>query len=109
METIAMYGLIGSLKATPGKRAELVSILLANVGALPGCSCYVVAEDTADPDTLWITEVWDTQASHKASLELSVVKGDDHQGHANHWHVRQTSRVEGGRRPRLGDHCLALE
>lgn len=74
METIAMYGLIGSFKATPGKRAELISILLANVGALPGCRSYVVAEDTADPDTLWITEVWDTQAAHKASLELPAVK-----------------------------------
>ena len=56
METVAMYGLIGSFKATPGKRPELVSILLANVGGLPGCRSYVVAEDTADPDTLWITE-----------------------------------------------------
>ena len=74
METIAMYGLIGSFKAIPGKRAELISILLANVRALPGCRSYVVAEDIADPDTLWITEVWDTQASHKASLELPAVK-----------------------------------
>jgi len=41
---------------------------------LPGCRSYVVAEDTADPETLWTTEVWDTQAAHKASLELPAVK-----------------------------------
>ena len=58
-----MYGLIGSFKATPGRRAELVSILLANVGAFPGCHSYIVAENTADPDTIWNTEVWDTPAS----------------------------------------------
>jgi hypothetical protein len=28
----------------------------------------VVAIDPHDPDGLWITEVWDTQKSHKASL-----------------------------------------
>ena len=69
-----MYGLIGSFTAAPGKRAELVSILLADVGSMAGCRSYVVAEDTSDPETLWITEVWDTQASHKASLELPAVK-----------------------------------
>lgn len=69
-----MYGLIGSFKAAPGKRAELITILLSDVGAMPGCMSYVVAEDPADAETLWITEVWDTQASHKGSLELAAVK-----------------------------------
>lgn len=27
-----------------------------------------------DPDALWITEVWDTQASHVASLVLPAVQ-----------------------------------
>jgi quinol monooxygenase YgiN len=69
-----MYGLIGSFKATPGKRVELVAILLASVGAMPGCKSYVVAEDPADSETIWVTEVWDSQASHKASLGLPAVK-----------------------------------
>lgn len=69
-----MYGLIGSFKAAPGKRAELISILLSGVQAMPGCKSYVVAEDPADTETLWVTEVWDAQASHKASLALPAVK-----------------------------------
>ena len=32
------------------------------------------AEDPADPDTVWITEVWDDAASHQASLQLPAVK-----------------------------------
>lgn len=69
-----MYGLIGSAKAKPGQRDALLAILLENAGALPGCHSYVVAEDLTDPDAIWITEVWDSAESHKASLALPVVK-----------------------------------
>ena len=41
---------------------------------MPGCLSYVIATDPADPDALWITEVWDSAASHKASLSLPVVQ-----------------------------------
>lgn len=69
-----MYGLIGSFKAAPNKRSELVAILLADSGTMPGCKSYVVAEDPSDSVTVWVTEVWDNQASHKASLQLPAVK-----------------------------------
>ncbi len=69
-----MYGLIGSFKSAPGKRDELIAILLRSVGDMPGCKSYVVAEDPQDADTVWITEVWDSAASHKASLQLPAVK-----------------------------------
>jgi quinol monooxygenase YgiN len=69
-----MYGLIGSFKAKPGKRADLIAILLSSVGEMPGCKSYVVAEEPADSDTVWITEVWDSPAAHKASLALPGVK-----------------------------------
>lgn len=69
-----MYGLIGSFTAVPGRRTELASILLDSVGAMPGCRSYVVAEDPDDADRLWITEVWDDAALHKASLQLPAVK-----------------------------------
>jgi quinol monooxygenase YgiN len=69
-----MFGLIGKMRAAPGKRGELVAILGESTEAMPGCLSYVVAEDASDPDGIWITEVWDTEASHKASLKLSSVK-----------------------------------
>ena len=69
-----MFGLIGSFKCAAGRRSELAAILLSDVGAMPGCKTYIVGEDPADQDTLWVTEVWDNQASHKASLELPAVK-----------------------------------
>ena len=41
---------------------------------MPGCLSYVVAQDPADADAIWITEVWDSQSSHKASLSLPSVQ-----------------------------------
>lgn len=69
-----MFGLIGKLRAQPGKRADLVAVLAAGTGKMPGCLSYVVAEDLADADALWITEAWDNEDSHKASLQLPEVK-----------------------------------
>jgi quinol monooxygenase YgiN len=41
---------------------------------MPGCLSYVVATDPADADAIWITEVWESQAAHQASLSLPVVR-----------------------------------
>lgn len=35
---------------------------------------YVIAEDPADPNAIWITEVWDSKENHDASLSLPEVK-----------------------------------
>lgn len=69
-----MYGLIGKMIAVPGRRDALVSVLLEGTTGMPGCFSYIVADDSTDPDALWITEVWDSQASHRASLALPAVK-----------------------------------
>lgn len=71
---MSMYGLIGRMRAIPGQRAALASILLEGTAAMPGCLSYVIAEDPADEDALWVTEVWDSAASHQGSLALPAVK-----------------------------------
>ena len=69
-----MYGLIGKMNAAPGQRDALVKILLESVQAMPGNLSYVIAADPADPEGVWITEVWDSAESHKASLKLPAVQ-----------------------------------
>ena len=69
-----MYGLIGKMKAVPGQREALIAVMVQVASAMPGCSSYIVAEDSADPDAIWVTEVWDTPESHKASLSLPSVQ-----------------------------------
>ncbi len=69
-----MYGLIGRMRAVSGQRDALIAILLEGVSGMPGCLSYIVAQDPADGDAIWITEVWDSQESHKASLALPSVR-----------------------------------
>ena len=69
-----MYGLIGSMTAVEGKREELIKILLEGVNEMPGCLSYIVAKDPKDASGIWITEVWDSQESHQASLRLPAVQ-----------------------------------
>jgi quinol monooxygenase YgiN len=69
-----MYGVIGKMNTVPGQRDALAAILMEATGAMPGCLSYVIARDPADDNGLWITEVWDSQASHTASLSLPAVQ-----------------------------------
>jgi quinol monooxygenase YgiN len=69
-----MYGLIGKIIAAPGQRDALIDILLEGTTAMPGCLSYVIARDPADGDAIWVTEVWDDQQSHRASLSLPSVQ-----------------------------------
>jgi len=69
-----MYGLIGKMIAAPGKRDEFIAILVDGTGNMPGCLSYIVAKDPADENAIWITEAWDSEASHAASLSLPQVK-----------------------------------
>jgi quinol monooxygenase YgiN len=69
-----MYGLIGKMTAVDGKRDELVAILVDGVAGMPGCLSYIVATDPADANAIWVTEAWDSKASHDASLTLPEVR-----------------------------------
>jgi len=69
-----MYGLIGQMKAAPGKRDDLVAILKEGTGEMPGCLSYILALDPTDADAIWITEVWTDKDSHAGSLKLPAVQ-----------------------------------
>lgn len=69
-----MYGLIGSFTAKPGERDALVGLIAGSAVSMPGCISYVVAVDPADADRVWVTEVWESEDHHKASLSIPEVK-----------------------------------
>jgi quinol monooxygenase YgiN len=75
-----MYGLIGQFISIPGRREELIAVLLAGTAGMPGCLSYVVARDGEDPDGVWVMEVWDSKESHAASLSLPAVQAAMAQG-----------------------------
>jgi quinol monooxygenase YgiN len=69
-----MYGEIGKIIAASGKRDEVIENILNVVTDMPGCISYVVGKDASNSDAIWISEVWDSKASHDASLSLPPVK-----------------------------------
>jgi quinol monooxygenase YgiN len=69
-----MYGLIGKMIAVEGQRDALAQLMLESIEGMPGCLSYVVASDPQNESALWITEVWDDEASHRASLSLPAVR-----------------------------------
>lgn len=66
----------GRLAAQPGRLDELLAIFTGadQRDGMPGCRLYLVALDGADPDGVWVTEVWESEEAHAASLQLERVK-----------------------------------
>ena len=74
---MSRYGLIGSLRAHPGQREELLAILKEGaevVAEVPGCEVYIVSTTPGDEDAVWFMEVWTSEADHKASLADSRIR-----------------------------------
>ena len=73
---INRYGLYGKLQALSGKGAELGEILLQAAKLMEnakGCVLYVVSKTAAEPDSIYIYEVWENQADHDNSLSVAGV------------------------------------
>ncbi len=66
----------GTLGAVPGKRDELVALLTRRNHALSraGCLAYEVGVNDDAPDTVYVVELWESAAAHRASLELPDVR-----------------------------------
>ena len=69
-----MWGMIVRITTVGRKRDEMVSKLRTAATEMPGCLSYVVAKDTSHEDVLWVTEIWESQAKHEASLVLPQVR-----------------------------------
>jgi quinol monooxygenase YgiN len=69
-----MYGLIGKMTSLPGQRDALLGLLLQGAQDMPGCLSYIIAKDAGDENAVWVTEVWEDEASHQASLQLPSVR-----------------------------------
>ena len=71
------YGLFGKMMAIAGEGDTLAGHLLEAAVALEelaACRMYVVSRDPADPEAVWVMEVWESAEAHRASLELAAVQ-----------------------------------
>lgn len=74
IDTESVYAIIGQMLAAPGKRDQLIAYLTEGSTAMPGNLAYQIWRDKADENSIWITEVWKDEASHRASLALPQVQ-----------------------------------
>jgi quinol monooxygenase YgiN len=66
----------GTVGAAPGKRDALVAHLTqrSDVLAEIGCLAYEVGTNDAEPDTVFVIELWQSAEAHRASLQLPEVQ-----------------------------------
>jgi quinol monooxygenase YgiN len=63
------HGIYVRFHALPGRGEELVHRLLTGIdelGPLPACELCLVNRSPADPDVVYVTEVWASRAEHEA-------------------------------------------
>jgi quinol monooxygenase YgiN len=61
--------MFGTFTAHPGKRDELLGVLLGEQRPMDGCELYLVGPAAEDPDAICIVERWRDEAAHDASLQ----------------------------------------
>ena len=74
---MSAFALSGKLLARPGRRDELVDVLLRAAGELedvPEYRLYLVNVIEAEPDAVWVTELWTSPEAHARSLQKETVR-----------------------------------
>jgi quinol monooxygenase YgiN len=69
VERVARYA---KAVARPGHGQEVAERLLAAAAGMrddPGCELYLINRQAGVPDTIWVTELWRSQADLDAALE----------------------------------------
>jgi quinol monooxygenase YgiN len=72
-----LFGLFGKLTAHEGKRDALLEKMMKAadlMNSVPGCLLYVVATSDAEPNAVFVTELWKDEDSHGASLSMAGVR-----------------------------------
>ncbi|GAA3071399.1 MULTISPECIES: putative quinol monooxygenase [Actinomycetes] len=66
----------GSFVTQPGRRDDVVAILTRHSPQLAasGCRSYEVGVDDAQPDTVFVAEIWDSAEAHEQSLHLESTR-----------------------------------
>jgi quinol monooxygenase YgiN len=71
------YALLNKLTAKPGKRGQVIDILIES-GELfddnPACVLYLVSESADDPNLVWVVDLWTSQEAHAEALKAPELR-----------------------------------
>ncbi|MGV9664696.1 putative quinol monooxygenase [Nocardia niigatensis] len=71
-----MFSVFGRMTAHPGRRDELIDVLLSGFragGPDSGLLTYSINTAPDDPDTIWLTQLWIDKAAHDATTRSEPV------------------------------------
>ena len=71
------YLLHGKLIAKEGHAGELAEILLEAsrlISTAKGCNMYIVSKNEKEPNSIFVTEIWDSKLDHDNSLKVDGVR-----------------------------------
>lgn len=71
------YALINKLTAKPGKRDEVMKILLEAGKPFDdnsACLLYLVYKDVTDPNVIWVEDVWTDKDNHTTAMAKPEVR-----------------------------------
>jgi len=74
---MSKFGMFGKITTVDGKRDDLVAILLEAaeaMNALNECEVYIVSVKDEQPNAVWVTEIWQDELAHQASLKIDAIK-----------------------------------
>lgn len=70
------FATVGTLETQPGQRDAVIAILTRPNPDLrtAGCLYYEVGIHHEEPDTVFVTELWESAEAHEAALQLPSVR-----------------------------------
>ena len=71
------FALLNQLTAKPGKRSDVVRLLLESGRSFDdndACLLYLVTESEDDPDVIWVVDLWTNEEEHEAALQAPEMR-----------------------------------
>lgn len=71
------YLLHGKLTAVAGQQEAMAEILIEAsqlLSKVKGCKLYTISKEASEPNSLYVTEIWDSKEDHDLSLKEEGVK-----------------------------------
>ena len=72
-----LYALINKMAVKPGKRDDVINILIESGKAFddnPSCILYLIYKDKKDPNVIWIEDVWTSKDNHAAAMSTPQMR-----------------------------------
>jgi quinol monooxygenase YgiN len=73
----ARYGLVNKITVKPGKRDEVINIMLEAGKPFDentACILYLVYRDVANPNVIWVEDVWTNKDDHAAAMSNPAMR-----------------------------------